>query len=171
MTDFATLKQYLDWSANLGDPIAKLAFEFGRRWKNAELPHDVKEGQPNRCYPQARALALAQPERFTYVEGYAFHQVPVPIHHAWCVDEYGNVADPTWVYAEQALYCGIAFAYDALHEKIITFDEWGFFRTPGLPEKIIASPERFLVSLDSHQWGAPTLSLDVVINGLTLSPM
>lgn len=164
----ATLKQYLDWSANIGDPIAKLGLEFGRRWNNSKLPDDVKRGQPKQCYRQARALALDQPERFIYVEGYAFHESPVPIHHAWCVDKNGNVADPTWAYTERAIYCGVAFVHEALNEKIYNLNEWGFLGTPGVPEKIIANTRQYLVPSEFHERGMPALSLDVVINGLNI---
>lgn len=154
--------------ASVRDPISRLALKFGRRWEAAELPDNVKLGRRNHCFQESRALALAQPERFTYVEGYAFNR-GLPLHHAWCVDEYGSVVDPTWADIEGVLYCGIPFRHDVIYEGTRNMKEWGFLGTPRFSEKIIASPERFLMPLDSYQWGTPTLSLDVILDGVTLS--
>ena len=170
MTTSTTFKQYLDWFASVGDPIAGLSLKFGRRWKAAELPFDVKLGRQHQCFQESRALVLAQPKRFTYVEGYAFKRL-LPLHHAWCVDEHGNVVDPTWSDIESAVYCGTAFRHNAVYEGTRAKNDWGFLGTPRFSEKIIASPERFLMPLDSHKWGAPTLSLDVALDGVTLSPL
>jgi len=143
MITFSTLEQYLDLTYEY-DQITRLVRDFGRRWEWAELPADVGAGELRRCFPQARALAIAQPTRFTYVEGYACNRTPCPIHHAWCVDERGFVVDPTWVVTENASYFGIAFEAEILRCTTVDFEGWGLLRTPMFSEKLIVTPERYL---------------------------
>lgn len=59
------------------------------------------------CYKNA--TKLAQEKNWRYVEGYAITEgLPIPLLYAWCLDENGNVSDPTW--ADGVTYYGIIFS-------------------------------------------------------------
>lgn len=70
-----------------------------------------------RQYPNARrtrrecfcnAILLAgRYDNLRYAEGLAAGGAVLPVHHAWCIDEYGAVVDPTWRDAAQAEYFGV----------------------------------------------------------------
>ncbi len=51
--------------------------------------------RPGECFRNAHALALSAPS-YRYVEGWALMPFSIPTHHAWVVDERGQVQDPTW---------------------------------------------------------------------------
>ena len=114
ITIVSKVSQFLANAAARGDHIASLALKFGLPWTRADLPADVQKGQVGRCFWRAFELALQRPESFTYVEGYAFNGRHIPIHHAWCVDEGGNVVDPTWNVAPTAVYASIPFKHDRI---------------------------------------------------------
>lgn len=69
-----------------------------------------------RCYENA--LRLARLKGLHYVEGYAVSspELPLPLEHAWCVDDAGQVFDPTW--PEGAEYFGMAVCMKALARMI-----------------------------------------------------
>jgi hypothetical protein len=92
------------------------------------------------------------PDKYSYVEGYAMGVIPV--HHAWCVDKDGNVIDTTWSATERVpgtmrakvgtWYFGVEFdlgyvcscRYRSKHDCVI--DNWklGFELLKGLvPEE------------------------------------
>lgn len=156
-TIFSEVRQLLQDTAARGDHIASLALEFGLPWARADLPNDVQNGQVGRCFWQTFQLALQRPERFTYVEGYAFNGRPIPIHHAWCVDDGGNVADPTWNIAPTAVYAGIPFKHEVLLQTCRNIKELEELNELGyligtISTKIIANPINYLKPKDSCQW-------------------
>jgi hypothetical protein len=65
-------------------------------------------------------LAGASRGKLVYVEGFACGVIPVP--HAWCADQNGNVVDPTWcgagsLYAKLGTeYHGVAFDIEFVRE-------------------------------------------------------
>jgi hypothetical protein len=83
--------------------------KHGRFWVAGSNPADIEWMERGRCFSSARKLACDQPERFTYVEGYAWdsdtHSL---IHHGWIVDSDGLVVDPTRPEGSKA-YFGVAF--------------------------------------------------------------
>lgn len=93
-------------------PAAYL-LKHGRVWSPKVTPQDVRRGKARRCYVNAFELALANPGRYFYVEGYATSAIPVP--HAWCVDRQGRVIDRTPYWEESTDYFGIKFTIKTLH--------------------------------------------------------
>ena len=81
----------------------QLLREHGRFWQPAPLRSDVKAGVIKQCFDNAYKLAKRRGWR--YVEGIA-HGVVIPMHHAWCVDDNGNVVDNTWREVGES-YCGV----------------------------------------------------------------
>lgn len=48
------------------------------------------------CFRNAANGAARNPD-LHYVEGYAYAgEIPIPLHHAWLIDNDGDVIDPTW---------------------------------------------------------------------------
>lgn len=90
--------------------------EKGQVWEPAIRPKNVRQGTPKHCFHNAQRLA----RRFgyKYVEGYALscEQLPIPIHHAWCVRA-GKVVDPTWDPVGVA-YFGVQFELEFVLEQI-----------------------------------------------------
>lgn len=74
-------------------------------------PTPPERGLMGQCYHNA--WDLAQRDGMIYVEGYACKgDIPLPMHHAWCVDASGRVHDATW--ADGHSYFGVAFDHDAV---------------------------------------------------------
>ena len=80
----------------------------GRPYKSAAMPEKLKkqvmadieaiEPQSKQCFYNSQKLALHNPGRYRYVEGFVNASVGFPIHHGWCVVRDGDkeyVVDPT----------------------------------------------------------------------------
>lgn len=78
------------------------------------------------CYKNAFLLADENPDKYIYCEGVACSVIPM--HHAWCVDERGNVFDPTW--KEGSHYVGIPFKIDHVRRTILARKYYGVIDDP-----------------------------------------
>lgn len=171
-----TLQHYIDHSAMRGDHISSLTLRYGLYWPSVPLHLDVKKEQPGRCFWQAFSLALARPKRFTYVEGYACNGRPIPVHHAWCVDEEGNVVDPTWNIAATAVYAGVPFREDVLKEtaqsieRLEDLNQFGYL-IGMIAESVIAEPIRYLKPKNSQQWGRAAYIFGAASEGRGKAPI
>lgn len=68
-------------------------------------------GPMGQCF--YNAWELAENMGLHYVEGYAVSgDMPIPLEHAWCVNDAGRVFDPTW--ADGHHYFGMAFNSERL---------------------------------------------------------
>jgi hypothetical protein len=81
----------------------------GVKCKPARLPHGIKRGVPRHCFMNAYRLAAHYD--LTYVEGFG---IPMGLEgfavlHAWCVNDFDEVVDPTWDHPEHNQYLGIKF--------------------------------------------------------------
>ena len=95
---------------------ADFVLRHGYQYRFASRPADVKAGRAKYCFRNAYRLALLEPERFIYVEGYyawkTLRTLP-PIDHAWCVDARTlRVVDPTC--NEGGEYLGVPFRLEYL---------------------------------------------------------
>lgn len=71
----------------------------GRSFPVKPVPDGIEMGPMRFCYNNAFDVVEAEPERFTYVEGYAHcpTTIDLPVLHAWVLDnEDGCVFDVTW---------------------------------------------------------------------------
>jgi hypothetical protein len=96
-------------------------------------PKGIKKGADKECYTNAGRLALDHGE-YTYVEGFALasNLGGLPFAHAWCVDQQGNVIDPTWETSGTSYY-GVPFSTNFLRETILKTKHWGLI--PEMPDK------------------------------------
>ena len=76
----------------------RLLLKYGQTFDASPLPDDIAVMQKRCCYLNSYTLAVEQPARFTYFEGYAsmLRDNGCGNAHAWCVDREARVVDPTW---------------------------------------------------------------------------
>lgn len=121
----AALRQQMSAYTSLGGMLHAYILHRGVLFEAAALPADVAKGTKRECYRNAGELALAEPEKYAYVEGYA-HSV-LAVSHAWCVTRDGQVVDPTWDDAKQCAYVGIPMATEFLSMQVLKSKVWGVF--------------------------------------------
>ncbi|GAB2206291.1 hypothetical protein ROS1_31070 [Roseibium sp. ROS1] len=139
------LKNYIDALA-ADEPIfgpSQALQQFGSEFRpSQDASSRLPRGDAKACYSNATAYARTHRDLF-YSEGYALDPAfPVPIQHAWLVDESGAVIDPTWKDAEQHVYFGVAFRADFLTEMMKHSEgECGLLVNWRLMRKHFATPE------------------------------
>lgn len=89
--------------------MADFIIKFGQHFKPYIFPKKYNMGKQKQCYKNIFNL-LVEDVKLIPVIGYAMSYIPLP--HAWCVTENGNVIDPTWDYDRYTWgkeYFGIPF--------------------------------------------------------------
>ena len=106
--------------------IEDFVLRNGRSFKVAPLPEDVARSKLRECFLNASVLALAFPDDYIYVEGYAMpSNIPFPVHHAWVVDKHtGAVVDNTWNPVGTAYY-GVEFSTEFLRKRLVVQKTYG----------------------------------------------
>lgn len=79
-------------------------------------------GTPKECF--SNSFKLAQDSGLIYCEGLAMIPGIIPVHHAWCVDDTGNLFDPTWK-SPGSEYKGIPFDVDYVAEALYNSGIYG----------------------------------------------
>lgn len=68
---------------------------YGQGFKYRDRPAEVERDIPKECFRNALLLAMSRPD-LNYAEGFVLStDLPILIHHAWCVDLAGLVVEPT----------------------------------------------------------------------------
>ncbi len=78
--------------------LEEFLLAHGRDWPVAVRQQCPPFGviYPRACFENAFRLASRHPQ-YRYVEGVALGPgVPIPVHHAWCLNVDDEVVDPTW---------------------------------------------------------------------------
>jgi hypothetical protein len=88
--------------------VEELVLSLGYWGIPAALPSHHRRGPERACY--ANAAAYGSAHHLVYVEGYALTRFGLVCEHAWCVDEYAQVHDPTWQDSDGTAYLGVPFA-------------------------------------------------------------
>lgn len=105
----------------------QLVLENGQFDTPAPVPPGVPKGQQRLCFMNAFQLATAHPDKYTYVEGYAHPGfMPLPIHHAWVVDNQGKVIDNTWENPGDA-YFGVHMSFKFIMQRADKTGVYGVF--------------------------------------------
>lgn len=111
--------------SSLGSLMHAFVLHRGILCKAAALPATVPMGEMRQCYRNAANLALSNPSKYTYVEGYGHNFITT--QHAWCITRDGTVIDPTWKSPEACAYLGIPINYSFLVESLQRKRVFGIF--------------------------------------------
>lgn len=99
--------------------------EKGRFHQRGPLPPKWKVGKTHHCFKTATEEVLANPH-LRYAEGLAFRpDLGIPIHHAWIVNSFNAVIDPTWKDPENCYYLGVDIGKNALVDIILNTGVYG----------------------------------------------
>jgi hypothetical protein len=107
--------------------VMEFVHRHGKVFEPAPWDGRFKKGRMKQCFSNAFILAVESGLR--YVEGYAVSpHFPMPISHAWNVDEQGRAVDITWENKGLA-YLGIEFATGRVDDAIMhgtgcVLDDW-----------------------------------------------
>jgi hypothetical protein len=89
-----------------------------------------KTGQVKQCFRNSRNLVARSRGRLRYVEGFALtERIPIPVMHAWAIDETDGVVDVTWshpIVGGGCAYVGVVFTLDQVYESSegAVIDDW-----------------------------------------------
>ena len=118
MTDAEqTIQGFMDLLAVTGsEKVAEFMAEHGVWYTPPERPRPkgFRKMTDRRCYGNSFTVMH---RGFTYVEGWAANFMGMPIHHAWVVDDEGNMIDPTWRQVGLAYY-GVPFAKGFVYDMV-----------------------------------------------------
>ena len=106
--------------------------KYGLQFTPQPFPSKFKKwhGEMGDCSLNALLLACAYQNELHYVEGFALSAkiaAESPHLHAWCVDNDGNVVDPTWrdkLMGQE--YCGLVFKLLPLSYRHFSGRQYGF---------------------------------------------
>lgn len=104
--------------------VLKYGYEFN---VITELPPDVPQGVEQRCFGNAALTAHCSPDKYAYVEGYAFQDgLPISFQHAWLIDRQGRVIEPTWTTHRKIQYYGVIIKHKYIKNKLglSMIDDW-----------------------------------------------
>lgn len=88
----------------------------------------IKRGRKKECFKNSTLFALYSGEDCQYVEGYVLKaSLPIPIHHAWILDEHEYVVDPTLGWEPDAEYFGVAFPTQEVARRVVKNGFYGLF--------------------------------------------
>ena len=94
-------------------------------------PPSVARCQPRMCFRNAAHLVIDRDD-LIYVEGfYARHSFPIPMLHAWAIDEAGNIIDPTADDPCQYHYLGVQFDRTVLRRQLLKNGTYGLLDIGG----------------------------------------
>lgn len=106
----------------------RFLMQYGRVWplSSPVAPTDFLPREKKHCYKNCTFL-VGYDHLYRYVEGYAIHEdVGIPTQHAWVVDEYDRVFDPTWG-DKGGHYFGVYIPTNVLTAVISDCGEYGVF--------------------------------------------
>jgi hypothetical protein len=105
--------------------IPHFVLELGRPMGDMKpFPKNLTKGKKKECFRNAMLLAIEK--NWTYCEGYAL--AVIPTHHAWVLDDDGDVIDPTW--DEGVDYYGVEIPMSYALPKVFGRGYYGIIDDP-----------------------------------------
>lgn len=103
--------------------MESLLIEHGELFSKPKIRFPLL-GKMKACFENAANIAVAKRD-FIYVEGLAlFHNMSIPVHHAWLITPDGQAYDPTWEKPGE-VYFGIPFETDYIHQALLIHGCYG----------------------------------------------
>jgi len=117
------LENLIDLERGFGPATA--LFSYGQSFRaSGDAPSWLVLGTKKECYKNAAHYVLNRQD-VSYAEGYAVDVgLPIPIEHAWLIDDAGMVIDPTWPDSSDHLYFGVVFRKSFVSEMMTKASEW-----------------------------------------------
>jgi hypothetical protein len=115
---------------HFGDPHLMARFILKHGIEGTAIKHRYKMRRLKQCFKNATHLVLYDETGLRYCEGYAIRKdFPVPIHHAWALDENNGVIDVTWRDAADCEYIGAPFDRETLTNELMQNKVYGILAT------------------------------------------
>jgi hypothetical protein len=129
------LVRYMEMIAPYAE-VTKFILDNGTAMTEFSALHaDFKRGELGECYSNAGRIANGKGLR--YVEGYAVPStVPLPMMHAWLIDEQGRIIDPTW--EDGNAYYGVVIPHTTMWEILGRLKYWGIFDNLWLDKEAVS---------------------------------
>lgn len=124
-----------------GGNMWRFILDNGFTFNASALPNEYEHRTQKECFKNCTHLMI-EDSSLIYCEGFA-HNI-IPVHHAWCVDQDGNVVDPTWKEPENCIYHGVPFKYDFVMEAADKAQSYGIFENFHLKWNMKDPKEKFL---------------------------
>lgn len=148
MTDLVTrtqtlakLRYVLTGMAAIGSDIAQAVLQHGVVWTVQSVAEEMSAGPDSERFMKAGTLAMhPYMRRLTYVEGYAMREHGLPVHHAWCVTEHGQVMDPSWPLHPQTAYLGIPIQREFMMQAVRERGDWGVLESRTACAALMTTP-------------------------------
>jgi hypothetical protein len=130
--------------------FSSLILNYGRAYSQVIDP--TFKGEKRQCFANC-TKGILRYSSLIYCEGYGMHHIfPHKVHHAWLINELGEVIDPTWgkESGQEHAYFGIAFHRQFVHKIIAKSKHYGLltnekllrtFMKNGFPENSIITAE------------------------------
>ena len=127
--------------------LEDLLLQLGQPYQPAPRPKGIRKGRIKMCFMNSYRLSDSG---LFYCEGLAMaNKVPIPVHHAWCIDQDERVVDPTWNHG--TAYFGVCFTHEYVHERARKtgcygiLGDWAFkdfmeLLREGIPEDALVKP-------------------------------
>ena len=112
----------LRFAASAGSRLDAFLLDSGLLWDDTAEPDASARGPLGECYQNA--WHLAEERGWEYVEGYATTtELGIPLMHAWCINEDGDVVDPTWDDGEN--YFGVVIPVNIARSVMAETEHYG----------------------------------------------
>jgi len=95
-----------------------LVLDYGIIFNKQIKPSSIK-GKPSLYYQNCYEIMCDNPD-LHYCEGFAVHEkLPLPLTHAWLINNESEVIDPTWLDRGETAYLGVVFNKSFITKRLI----------------------------------------------------
>ena len=144
------LTHYLSMVASMhGDreSVDGWLLKHGQFFPHADRPASIPKMEDKQCFANAFTVAMDD-HSLRYCEGYATSFIPVL--HAWCITEDGDVVDPTWGQIDAdywpPAYFGVAFDLNAVAKQLVVQEHYGILPSLWMsktdPTELLQEPQQ-----------------------------